>query len=145
MSRSYCRSLSVSWRNGTITGFPESREALLTPAGADVSIAEWESFLTTPANDISEAFAIGLGPPPGGIPSPGEPPPGLIDAVLALNPVTGSAVRKQRDHAAEWKVDLLDRAPGRQEHDIRLEPDRTEPRLDAFEALRGKLPQNAVR
>ena len=30
-------------------------------AGSDVSIAEWETFATAPANDISQVFAIGLG------------------------------------------------------------------------------------
>ena len=30
-------------------------------SGSNVSIAEWETFVTTPANDISNVFAIGLG------------------------------------------------------------------------------------
>ncbi len=37
--------------------------------------------------------------------------------------------RKQRDHAAQRKIDLLDRGSLLVEHGIRLQPDRTEPRL----------------
>ena len=60
-------------------------------SGADVSIAEWESFLSQlPPTTSPKRSPSAWDHHPGGIPSPGEPPPGLIDAVLALNPVTGS-------------------------------------------------------
>jgi hypothetical protein len=52
--------------------------------------------------------------------------------------------RKQRDHAAHWKIDPLDRLPRLVQHDTRSKVHQGEPRLHALEFVSRKLPQNAV-
>src|SRR6516225_3268958 len=52
--------------------------------------------------------------------------------------------RKQRDHAAQWKIDALDRLPRLVQHDTRSKVHQAEPRLHALEFVSRKLPQNAV-
>ena len=52
--------------------------------------------------------------------------------------------RKQRDHAAHWKIDTLDRLPRLVQDGIRPKVHEGEPRLHALEFVSRKLPQNAV-
>jgi uncharacterized repeat protein (TIGR01451 family) len=61
-------------------------------AGSDVSIAEWETFATAPANDISQVFAIGLGSgvnaanlAPISYPNTDTPPAGEDNIILINN------------------------------------------------------------
>ena len=58
--------------------------------GSNVSIAEWESLRVhaTPANDISEVFAIGLGPGIARAPNEDSFPEPLASGVSALSPVS---------------------------------------------------------
>src|SRR5262249_49067206 len=52
--------------------------------------------------------------------------------------------RKQRDHAAQRKIDPLDWLPRLVQHDTRSKVHQAEPRLHALEFVSRKLPQNAV-
>src|SRR6266550_7314857 len=52
--------------------------------------------------------------------------------------------REQRDHAAHWKIDTLDRLPRLVQDGIRPKVHEDEPRLHALEFVSRKLPQNAV-
>src|SRR5438874_6664815 len=61
-----------------------------------------------------------------------------------LNGVAGLHDREQRDHAAQRKIDVINLGALLVKHGIRLELHWDEPRLDAFEFVSRKLPQNAV-
>jgi len=61
-----------------------------------------------------------------------------------LDGFAGLHDRKQRNHATQRKVDVINRGTLLMEYDIRLKLLRHEPRLDAFEFVSRKLPQNAV-
>src|SRR5262245_36003875 len=61
-----------------------------------------------------------------------------------FNRLTRLHDREQRNHAAQRKIDVINGGALLVKHDIRLELPGDEPRLDAFEFVSRKLPQNAV-
>src|SRR5262245_4070680 len=61
-----------------------------------------------------------------------------------FNRLTRLHDRKQRNHAAQRKIDVINGGALLVKHGIRLELLGNEPRLDAFEFVSRKLPQNTV-
>jgi hypothetical protein len=61
-----------------------------------------------------------------------------------FNHFAGLHDRQQRDHAAQRKVDMVDRATLLVEHGVRPKLHHRQPRLDATELVSRKLAQDAV-